>query len=119
MTRFVILHHTLTNGEHWDLMLEHQGTLLTWQLLAEPRGHESLPIAARRIGNHRLAYLTYEGPVSGDRGEVRRVDAGELHMTSLGDSHCRFDAAGKVLLGCFQLQRLDDGWVLESVAGSV
>jgi hypothetical protein len=28
------------------------------------------------MGDHRLAYLDYEGPVSNDRGTVTRVDAG-------------------------------------------
>ena len=33
-SRFVILHHRLAGGEHWDLMLEHGESLATWQLLA-------------------------------------------------------------------------------------
>lgn len=31
---------------------------------------------AERIGDHRLAYLDYTGPVSGGRGQVTRWDAG-------------------------------------------
>ena len=34
---------------------------------------ESLP-------NHRRAYLDYEGPISGDRGSVRRVAAGMFEL---------------------------------------
>ena len=30
-----------------------------------------------KLPPHRLHYLDYEGPISGDRGEVRRVDRGE------------------------------------------
>ena len=33
-------------------------------------------ILARRIDDHRAEYLTYEGPISGDRGTVRRLTRG-------------------------------------------
>ena len=76
--RFVILHHTVHGGEHWDLMLEQGNTLLTWQLLREPFELASLPIPARRIGDHRKAYLDYEGSLSRNRGDVRRVGEGRV-----------------------------------------
>jgi hypothetical protein len=37
-------------------------------------------VLAERLADHRLDYLKYEGPVSGDRGEVRRLDAGNYRM---------------------------------------
>jgi len=74
--RFVILHHRLDAGEHWDLMLEQGQILETWQFLRDPTDRTSFPMPARRIADHRLAYLTYEGPISRGRGSVRRVDAG-------------------------------------------
>jgi hypothetical protein len=37
-------------------------------------------VVARRIPDHRTAYLTYEGPVSGDRGQVSRVARGEATL---------------------------------------
>ena len=54
---------------HWDLMLDTGETLRTWRL--EP----ALPgvIRAEPLGNHRRAYLDYEGPVSGNRGSVQRL----------------------------------------------
>lgn len=76
--RFVILRHhlpaELPRSSHWDLMLEWTGVLLTWSL-------DQLPAAAqvqeaRQLSHHRLAYLEYEGPISGNRGEVTRWDAG-------------------------------------------
>ncbi len=102
-TRFVILHHELGGGEHWDLMLEHGDTLLTWQLFREPLGRPSLPIPARRIGGHRKAYLDYEGPVSGDRGHVRRVDTGTVEIKELTATQCVIDLDGKRLSGRFRL----------------
>jgi DNA polymerase Ligase (LigD) len=79
MPRFVILRHEMPGGErqgvHWDLMLEQAGVLRTWALTEEPAAGKE--IAADYLADHRLAYLEYEGPVSGDRGEVSRWDWGD------------------------------------------
>ena len=48
-SRFVILHHTVHGGEHWDLMLEHGDVLLTWQLFSDPTASPVFPLRARRI----------------------------------------------------------------------
>jgi hypothetical protein len=63
-------------------MLERDGALMTWRLLGLPEAWQAdtvseTPIAAERIADHRLDYLAFEGPISGARGEVHRVDAGE------------------------------------------
>jgi hypothetical protein len=71
--RFVILTHDHP-FVHWDLMLEIDGVLRTWRLLAEPAPDRI--IGAEALPDHRLHYLEYEGPVSGDRGTVTRWDAG-------------------------------------------
>ena len=73
MPRFVILEHNHPTL-HWDFMLESGGVLKTWRLPAPPPASTE---AAVPLGDHRLAYLDYEGPVSGSRGVVRRWDAGE------------------------------------------
>jgi hypothetical protein len=33
-------------------------------------------VGAERLGDHRIEYLHEEGPLGGNRGEVRRVEAG-------------------------------------------
>ena len=71
--RFAILTHDHPFF-HWDLLLEAGEVAWTWRLLDDPSG-EQAPRAVR-IGNHRLLYLDYAGPVSGGRGEVARWDAG-------------------------------------------
>jgi hypothetical protein len=114
--RFVILHHRLDDGEHWDLMLEHGEVLLTWQLLREPVDAASLPIPARRIGDHRKAYLEYEGPVSGGRGTVRRVDAGTLEIEKASENRLQFRLGGSRLCGFFVLQRVEaPEWTLANL----
>ena len=72
MPRFVILEHDHPDL-HWDLMLEMGDALRTWRLPAPPPDD---PRDATALGDHRVAYLDYEGPVSGNRGNVKRWDAG-------------------------------------------
>ncbi|MGD9632805.1 MAG: hypothetical protein AB7G28_07440 [Pirellulales bacterium] len=91
MPRFVLLLHDCPDGRpratHCDLMLEVGAALETWALELVPRAWDKLDIDPRmlstsntvdaeRLADHRLAYLEYEGPVSGDRGHVRRLDEG-------------------------------------------
>ncbi len=78
-SRFVVLYHEFPAGHacksHWDLMLE-QGDSLETYAICEPLEHGET-VEAKRLPNHRKAYLDYEGPVSDDRGSVTRVMKGE------------------------------------------
>jgi hypothetical protein len=74
MPRFVILEHDHPRL-HWDLMLEVGSVLKTWRLAKAPETPGEM-IEAVSIGDHRIFYLDYEGPVSGERGNVKRWDAG-------------------------------------------
>ena len=80
MARFVILEHDHPQL-HWDLMLERGGHLRTWALEREP----AQACDARQLADHRLDYLEYEGPVSGDRGQVTRWDEGVYRLESEAD----------------------------------
>ncbi len=73
MPRFVILEHDHP-FLHWDFMLESGDVLRTWRLHAQP--NPGVAFVAEPLGDHRKAYLHYEGPVSGNRGRVIRWDAG-------------------------------------------
>jgi hypothetical protein len=115
--RYVILHHKLADGEHWDLMLERGQVLATWQLSTPPVDPAARPVQANRIGDHRKEYLDYEGPVSGDRGEVVRFDAGEYRAIECQPDRWVVELNGTVLKGPFLLtpdpDRRPDGWTLE------
>jgi hypothetical protein len=76
MPRFVILEHDHP-VLHWDLMLEAEGVLQTWRLAETPA--VGRVIEATALGAHRIAYLEFEGPVSGNRGTVTRWDVGEFN----------------------------------------
>jgi hypothetical protein len=73
--RFVVLHHTGVTEPHFDLMIEAAagGDLMTWRFGSWPIEVET---TAKRLKDHRRAYLDYEGVVSGGRGEVKRIAAG-------------------------------------------
>jgi hypothetical protein len=82
--RYVVLEHDHP-VLHWDLMLEAGKVLRTWRLAAPPEARAV--VAAEPSFDHRLAYLDYEGPVSGDRGQVRAWDRGTfawLHREETG-----------------------------------
>jgi hypothetical protein len=108
MPRFVVLLHELPPGHerstHWDLMLEHAGTLRTWALERQPA--DALQCDARQLADHRLDYLDYEGPVSGGRGRVTRCDAGTYRtLRETPDALC-VELAGKRLAARVTLTRL-------------
>ncbi len=101
MPRFVILRHDLPpqadRPTHWDLMLEQADGLATWALAAPPAaGHT---VAATRLADHRPRYLTFEGPLSGDRGAVTRWDAGTYRLIVQSTNLWRVTLAGRILCG--------------------
>lgn len=73
MPRFALLEHDHPYP-HWDLLLECGPACRTWRLSAPP--DDRVDATAEPISDHRLMYLDYEGPVSGDRGMVTQWDAG-------------------------------------------
>jgi hypothetical protein len=104
MRRFVILEHTW-NGVHWDLMFECDGALRTWALERWPE--RDIAIEARRLPDHRIAYLDFEGPVSGDRGSVRRVEAGWYVVRSEGAEGLVVELRGSQLEAIARLEPID------------
>lgn len=109
--RFVVLRHECAahsaRPSHWDLMLEHSGKLLTWALSEAPGA--SGEMIAESLPDHRLAYLDYEGPVSGDRGEVTRWDRGTLVIQRRQDDEVVAVVRGQKLNGTVALVRLAGG----------
>jgi hypothetical protein len=76
-----LLHELPDGSRHVDWMLAQDSRgrdpLVTFRL--QQRVDELPPggmLEAVRIADHRPAYLTYEGPVSGDRGTVTRLASG-------------------------------------------
>lgn len=82
-------------------MLEWGDVLRTWRLLEKPG--ESSCLAAEALADHRTAYLDYEGPVSGGRGAVTRVDQGTVDVLEERPDMLRLRFAGTLLAGDYVL----------------
>lgn len=105
MPRFVILAHDWP-APHWDLLLEAGPVLKAWRLRAQPA--VGATVLAEPNYDHRLLYLEYEGPLSGERGAVTRWDAG----TYDGELRDEWTVAitGTRIAGIARMRRIATGW---------
>jgi DNA polymerase Ligase (LigD) len=126
MPRFVLLRHECPpdceKPSHWDFMLEVDDVLWTWELRELPSvwlialgmevAGDSPTVSATRLADHRLAYLDYEGPVSGDRGSVSRVDGGTYEFVERTSKRTAIVLQGVKLKGAIVLRHVSETWVL-------
>lgn len=106
--RFALVWHVPAANElapHWDLLLEQGAVLWSWRLPQLPHGSTS--VSAERTPDHRLLYLDYSGPLTGDRGIVERRDGGELEVHAWSEQEIRGRLHGRDLHGEFHLVRCD------------
>ena len=105
MPRFVVLQHNPPRGStvpvHWDFMLEQSGVLLSWALASPPDATGS--VDARRLDDHRVIYLDYEGEISGGRGSVTRWDQGDYEMIGATDQRLCARVMGNRIQGDIEL----------------
>jgi len=97
--RYVVLHHTAVPQPHYDLLFE----LNADSPLAAARCSDWPPTPTtkfERIPDHRRIYLEYEGKISGNRGTVKRVDAGSCNVEPEGEHFLRliFDGSLSILI---------------------
>ena len=112
--RFVILEHDHPHP-HWDLMLDVGDVLRTWRLPSAPSAGDMI---AERIVDHRRAYLDYEGPISGNRGTVKRWDQGTYSAHESAVDLFDIELMGENLRGRVHMFRSDGAnwrltWSLE------
>ncbi len=105
MPRFVVLTHDHP-FLHWDFMLEKEAGLRTWRLLQAPGGLGA--VTAEPLVEHRLAYLDYEGPVSGNRGTVHAFDRGEYTLVEESGDLVVVQLRGTILRGQASIRRPSD-----------
>jgi len=110
--RYVVLEHRTAGGsgrpDHWDVMLETSAALLTWEsppFLAAPSVWGVLPLAP-----HRLVYLDYEGPISENRGCVRRLDRGQFRVLARQAGRVSLEWVGPVFGGRWDWILADGNW---------
>jgi hypothetical protein len=106
MPRFALARHDSPRGLHWDFFLEQDEQLRTWALDEPPQHGQEVPCTA--LGDHRLAYLDYEGPVSDDRGIVFRWDAGDYVTIEQTPTAWIVETRGQWLRGRVTLRVTDD-----------
>lgn len=101
-------------------MLAAGDVLQTWALEREPAA--TVECGAERLPDHRLAYLDYEGEVTGGRGTVTRHDWGTYAVCASGTSENAVvvQLDGQRLRGTAMLVRLEGGdqrWRFSFVSG--
>jgi DNA polymerase ligase (LigD)-like protein len=139
MPRFVLLYHDCPPSgpiaSHWDFMLETGEVLRTWRLDRLPAQWEAVHqrtaakfrdcpptvkddlVAATPLGDHRLAYLDYEGEVSGGRGHVTRVSTGSYEIECETALQIKCVLEGDSIAGEIVLERSTPGseaWMLSA-----
>jgi hypothetical protein len=112
---FAILEHSGCGPVHFDFLLEDGAVLATWQF---QRSLADLEAGSQRccqkIHDHRLLYLTYEGEISGGRGQVCRVEQGKYKQIKVSETYWRFKLQGEIMRGDYSLTRQGntDQWIL-------
>lgn len=93
-------------------MLEKEAALRSWRLSREADAGGMVDAIA--LPDHRIAYLDYEGPVSGNRGNVTRWDFGTYHPLAESFESLEVELQGNRLKGRATVSRLEDGsWAFQ------
>ena len=109
--QFVIQQHSRGEDIHWDLMLEQNGSLRTFRLDTPPGELLTRPARAVKIADHRLKFLTYQGPVNKGTGNVRIVESGTYIASNTSDERIELNIDGSILKGNFTLTHVEnDRW---------
>ena len=102
--RFVVLYHRLPDSDerksHWDLLMESPAPgadqLIAFAVSAPPEEWKGTR-AADRLPDHRSIYLTYEGPISGNRGDVHRLMAGIVRWIHFSPTEMQIELRSPIL----------------------
>jgi hypothetical protein len=130
MPRFVLLHHECPPGfsksSHWDFMLELGDVLQTWELRVLPSSWQqalgcssesaTLSVTVTQLPDHRLEYLTFEGPISKVRGSVTRVAEGIFQTLKVKEKKLVISLDGETITGIVTLSQMAEGetWLLST-----
>ncbi len=113
MQKFVIQEHIQKNSRHWDLMLQQGDVLATWQIPLPPSQWPGKPVSCRKIFDHRLQYLTYEGPLTQNRGSVKIYAAGTCQIVDSLKNYWRINLQSDNIRGNMLLELVnEDQWQL-------
>lgn len=85
----VLLHKQPSCTDHFDWLIDQpkldaDHRLLTFRSSSRPDQSDSF--IAQQAPDHRAIYLNYEGPISNNRGEVTRINKGEVLRWDQGNT---------------------------------
>jgi bifunctional non-homologous end joining protein LigD len=113
--RFVVQEHS-ARAMHWDLRLEHEGTLVSW---AVPKGIPADPKRnnlAVRTEDHPLEYLEFEGDIPEGNygaGTMRIYDRGTYELHKFRDREVMVTFHGERVRGRYVLFKTGDkNWMI-------
>jgi hypothetical protein len=123
--RMVLLRHDTAEGSHFDWMMEdprklrEPGAKLWTARVGEPtwRWAEVGRWAIEPLPPHRREYLTYEGPISGDRGRVTRVDEGTFASVHWEADRIVVELATRHFRGVVEIVHRTGGWSASVLSG--
>jgi hypothetical protein len=119
--RFVVLRHEGIPDPHFDLLfdLTSGNDLATWR---SPNWPISQPMTLVRLKDHRRIYLEYEGPISKNRGFVKRIASGTCQFIQTADaSHISVQNMSRLsgLVSDFTMTRAQgDAWQASPTPGT-
>ncbi len=99
-------------------MLEWGDVLRTWELPELPTewakvigvSKSSDQVLAAPLADHRIAYLDFEGALTGNRGSVTRCDRGEFEVIDESPTVIEIKLRGERLVGGVRLERDASDW---------
>lgn len=116
MFRFVILHHVRTDpgDSHYDWLFEvdGDGSLQTWAVDQAISAEQACDVPCRSLAPHRREYLSYQGPIGGDRGVVAQWEVGTFSLLDQGPDCFRATLCGSRLRGRVEFVVCDQQWRL-------
>ena len=115
MVAFVVQYHEKSaEDHHYDLMLEWDGVLRTWSFPQPPQ--PGVILEGKKIFDHRLRYLTFEGEIGRGLGRVTIWDSGNYELIDGGSTYLDVRLEGQKLHGQWRLQQKEgDFWQLWKV----
>lgn len=114
--RFVILRHDTgpgldrTSQSHFDWMFQVDDRLKTWATATIDNFDGAITLDADQLADHRVAYLEYQGTLSGERGRVTRVRSGQFTVVENREdrfvAQLTWQSKGKSQVGFVICQRI-------------
>ena len=108
LPQFVVQEHRTPDGVHWDLMLQRNEILWTWRVNRPAAEVGNTPLPLEKIADHPLRFLTYEGPVQNQTGNVHITDRGLFEVIEQTPTLLTVFFDGLHLKGRFILSKIDN-----------